>query len=102
MSATFCTVKIKDMVVPKSKTVTIGDGMVEFLCFSSVEVSWIFNGESLLPSNVELIRIPSNYESRIKITNIKKINEGTYQCLREEEEFVINYDVGILYVHGKG
>ena len=88
------------MVDPEFQSSKVLDKQVEFFCSFRENTNWTFSG-ILMPSNVEIRRIPNTYESYIKISNIRTKNNGTYKCLSDEED-VLYYDYGVLEVQGKG
>jgi len=89
----------KHHVVPQNEIAVTGD-TVTFVCHSSIEVTWLFNGDDL-PNNCEESKIKSGTSSYIlTVQDVEITNAGMYECNGKTEHHISFTDEGQLKVIG--
>jgi Immunoglobulin I-set domain len=86
---------------PRTRTVNEGES-VELECrlvaVPEPELIWSFNGQELSESSNVIISMDSDmhsYMTLVKINNVKKIHEGTYEILARNREGTASNQVSI-------
>ena len=92
------TVYDKTKISPREQRATVGE-RVEFVCFSLLPVFWYFK-DNILPSNARTGQKDNfggiNYW--LVLVGVTTKNSGRYQCISEENDFIIVKDECSLVV----
>lgn len=86
-------------VTPRELTKRLGE-TVTFICKDVLRENWTFK-RGPLPSNAEVSRYSTSYDSWLTITNIIMENIGTYTCTGIDINQNYFEDDGILMTNGK-
>ena len=89
-----CKLTDQSKIHPLVRTVNKGDDTT-FLCDSSRQVEWQFNGKPTLPTNVREIAATLLYIDRVDL-----LNQGIYQCKGENNFSETFYARGELQILG--